>query len=164
MVFSYLLVGNNESATTKKCRRITGDFVCHADSMVQGGAHCPIEHIQGFTWNPWMLPLGKYLHRIAPAAAMVDKLVETTLNTTKSQHLPSNYGTFWSLVICENFNHKMDPLLNSSMRQASFKCKTPRLELKSSQQGTKSKTVINSLIPIRVRAGTKNYRPIGFLL
>ena len=99
MVFSYVLVGNNKSATTKKCRRIAGDFDCHADSKVQGGAHHPIEHIQGFTWNPWMLPSGKYLHRIAPAAAMVDKLVETTLNTTKTQHLPSNYGTFRSLVI-----------------------------------------------------------------
>ena len=164
MVFSYVLVGNNKSATTKKCRQIAGDFDCHADSTVQGGAHRPIEHIQGFTWNPWMLPLSKYLHRIAPAAAMVDKLVETTLNTTKTQHLPSNYGTFRLLVVCENFNHKTDPLLNSSMRQASFKCKTPRLELKSSRQGTKSKTVINSLIPIRVWAGTKNSRPIGFPL
>jgi hypothetical protein len=49
----------------------------------------------------------------------------------------------------------MDPLLSSSMRQASFKFETPRLELKSSWtslaskrcqcQGTKSKTVIKQL-------------------
>ena len=37
------------------------------------------------------------------------------------------------LVVCENFNPKTNPLLSSSMRQASFKCDTPRLELKSSR-------------------------------
>ena len=51
----------------------------------------------------------------------------------KTQLLPSNYSTFRSLVVCENFNPKMDPLLSSLMRQASCKCETPRLELKSSQ-------------------------------
>jgi hypothetical protein len=50
-----------------------------------------------------MLPLGKCLRRIAPAAAMVDKFVETTLNTNKAQLLPSNYGTFRSLVVCKEF-------------------------------------------------------------
>jgi hypothetical protein len=40
----------------------------------------------------------------------------------------------WStVVVCENFNPKTDPLLSSSMRRASFKCKTPWLELKSSR-------------------------------
>jgi hypothetical protein len=95
---------------------------------------------------------GKCLRRIAPAVAMamVDGFVETTLNTNQTQLLPSNNGTFLSLVVCENFNPKTDPLLSSSMRQASFKCETPRLELKSSQsflaikrcQGTKSKIII----------------------
>jgi hypothetical protein len=40
-----------------------------------------------------MLSLGECLHRIAPAAAMVDKFVETTQNTNKTQLLASNYGT-----------------------------------------------------------------------
>ncbi len=96
-----------------------------------------------------MPPSGECLRRIAPAAVMVNELVETTLNTKKTQLLPSNYGTFRSLVVCENFNPKMDPVLSSSMRQALFKCKMPRLELKSLQsflaikrcQGTKSKKV-----------------------
>jgi hypothetical protein len=80
---------------------------------------------------------------------------------------------------------KTDPLLRSSMRQASFKCEAPRLELKSSRsflaikrcQRTKSKKVINwswsSLkswahiimgrnTTLRVRAGTKNSRPVVF--
>jgi hypothetical protein len=41
-----------------------------------------------------MQPSGKCLRRIAPAAIMVGEFVETTLNTNKTQLLPSNYGTF----------------------------------------------------------------------
>jgi hypothetical protein len=41
-----------------------------------------------------MPPSGKCLHRIAPAATMVNKFVETTQNTNKAQLLASNYGTF----------------------------------------------------------------------
>jgi hypothetical protein len=41
-----------------------------------------------------MPPLGECLHRIAPAAVMVDEFVETTLHTNKTQLLPSNYGNF----------------------------------------------------------------------
>jgi hypothetical protein len=41
-----------------------------------------------------MPPLGEYLRRIAPVAAMVDKFVETTQHTNKTQLLASNYGTF----------------------------------------------------------------------
>jgi hypothetical protein len=41
-----------------------------------------------------MPPLGECLRRTAPAAIMGDEFVKTTLNTTKTQLLPSNYGTF----------------------------------------------------------------------
>jgi len=41
-----------------------------------------------------MLPLGECLRRIAPVAIMVNEFIETTLNTNKTQLLPSNYGTF----------------------------------------------------------------------
>jgi hypothetical protein len=68
-----MLVGNNESATTKKCRRIAGTFDCHADAAVRRRAHRPIEHNQGFNLSHWMLPSGKCLRRIAPTAAMVDE-------------------------------------------------------------------------------------------
>jgi hypothetical protein len=50
-----------------------------------------------------MPPSGKCLRRIAPAAAMVNKFVETTQNTNKTQLLASNYGTFRALVDSENF-------------------------------------------------------------
>ncbi len=77
MLFSYgsgqQWIGNNE-----KCRWIAGDFNCHADAAVQPGAHCLMEHVQGFIWSHWMPPLGDCLRRIAPVAAMVDEFVETT--------------------------------------------------------------------------------------
>ena len=97
-----MLVGNNQSANNKKCRRIAGDFDCHADAAVRRGVHLPIEHIQGFTWSHWMPPSGECLRRIAPAATMVGEFVENTLNTNKTQLLPSNYGTFRVQVVCEN--------------------------------------------------------------
>jgi len=93
MLFSYgsgqqLINGN------KKFRPIAGNFDCHVDAEVRHGAHCPMEHVQGFTRNHWMLTSGKCLNRIAPAAAMVDKFAGTTQNTNKTLLLASNYGTF----------------------------------------------------------------------
>ena len=102
MLFSYSY-GQQQIGDNKKCRQITGNFDCHTDAVVQHGVHCPIEHVQGFTWSHWMPPSGECLRRIAPAAVMVDEFVETTLNSNKTQILPSNYGTFRSLVVCENF-------------------------------------------------------------
>jgi len=56
--------------------------------------HCLIEHVQGFTRSHWMPPSGECLRRIAPATTMVNKFIETTINTNKTQLLASNYGTF----------------------------------------------------------------------
>ena len=97
-----MLVGNSIN-DNKKCRRIARDFDCHADVAVQRGAHHPMEHTQGFTWSHWMPPLVECLCRIAPAAAMVNEFEQNTQNTNKAQLLASNYGTFWSLVVYENF-------------------------------------------------------------
>ena len=77
-----MLVGKQQISDNKKCRQIAGDFDCHADAAVRCGAQ---EHIQGFTWSHWMLPSGECLRCIAPAAAMVDRFIETTLNTNKTQ-------------------------------------------------------------------------------
>ena len=62
-----------------------------------------MEHAQGFTLSHWMPPSGGCLHRITPAAAMVDEFIETTQKTNTTQLLASNYGTSWSLVASENF-------------------------------------------------------------
>ena len=70
------------------------------------------------------------LPRRPPWSTNSNKTQKTLTNT---QLLPSNYGIFRALVVCENFNPKTNPLLRSSMRQASCKYETPQLELKSSQ-------------------------------
>ena len=102
MSFSYVR-GQQRIGDNKKCRQIAGDFDYHGDAAVWRGVHHLIEHVQGFTGSHWMLPLGKCLCRIAPAAAKVNEFVETTQNTNKTQLLASNYGIFQALVISENF-------------------------------------------------------------
>ena len=64
MLFSYHY-GQQQIGNNKKCRRIAGDFDCHADAAVQRGAHRSIEHAQGFNQSHWMLPSGECLHCIA---------------------------------------------------------------------------------------------------
>jgi len=80
MLFSYV-GGQQRFSDNKKCRQIACDFDFHH----------------------WMPPLGECLRSIAPAATMVNKFVENTLNTNKTQRLTSNYGTFRALVISEKF-------------------------------------------------------------
>jgi hypothetical protein len=96
MLFSYVSgSGQQRIGDNKKCRQLASDSDCHADAAVRRGVHSPMEHAQGFTRSHWRKPpSGECLHRIAPAAAMVNKFVETTQNTNKTQLLASNYGTF----------------------------------------------------------------------
>jgi hypothetical protein len=74
-----------------------------------------------------MPPSGECLRRIAPAAVMVDEFVETTLNTNKTQILPSNYGTFRSLVVCENFVPQNGPSTQLIDATSCVKIETPQL-------------------------------------
>jgi len=92
--------------------------------------HCPIEYTLGFNRSHWMLPSGECLHCIAAAAAMVDDFGQKHKTTTKTifSHLPYGRPKPNSMRI---LGPEMDPLLTSSMQQAS-KCKRPQLELKSS--------------------------------
>jgi hypothetical protein len=71
-------MGDNKIDHAKQCRIAACDFDHNGDALVQSGAHCPMKHIKGFTRSHWMLPLGKCLHRIALAAAMVAIFVENT--------------------------------------------------------------------------------------
>jgi hypothetical protein len=77
-------LGDNRIDDNKKCRESAGDFDHHADAAVQCGVYRLMERIPGFTRSHWMPPLGKCLHRIAPAAAMVNKYIENTQNTNKT--------------------------------------------------------------------------------
>ena len=67
-----MVVANNKIKDDEKCKRITGNFDCHADAAVRCRVHRRMTHIQGFTRSHWMPPLSKYLCHIALAAAMVD--------------------------------------------------------------------------------------------
>ncbi len=151
MFFSYGC-GQQWIDDNEKCRRIAGDFDCHADAAVQRGAHRPMEHVQGFTGSHWMPPSGKCLCRIAPAAAMVNGFVEAAQNTNKTHFLASNYCTFRALVISVNFIPQNGPS-TQLIDAPSFVCETTRLELESSRwflaikccQRTKSEKVIKQL-------------------
>ena len=102
MLFNYGSL-HHQINDNKKCRQIAGNFDCHADAAVRCKAHRQMEQIQGFIQSNCMLPLGKCLHRIAPAAVTIDEIAETTQNNNKTQLLASNYGSNRSLVVYENF-------------------------------------------------------------
>ncbi len=53
-----------------------------------------MEHIPGFTRSHLMSTSGECLCGIAPAAIMVDKFAEITLNTTPLSGRKSNYSTY----------------------------------------------------------------------
>ena len=91
MLFSYGY-GQQRIGDNIKCRQIAGDFDCHTDAAVRRGVDRPLEHVHGFTRSHWMPPSGECLRCIALAAVMVNKFVETTLNTNKTQLLLINYG------------------------------------------------------------------------
>ena len=52
-----------------KCTSVTGHFDDHADTLKQYGAHCQLQHVQGFTKSCWTPPSGAYLLGIVQVAA-----------------------------------------------------------------------------------------------
>jgi len=69
-----------ESTITKNTRKLQAILV----AMQIRWNYPLMEHIPGFTRSHWMLPSGNCLHRIAPAAAMVDEFVEKTQTLSKN--------------------------------------------------------------------------------
>jgi len=69
-----MVVGDNESAATKNAGKSLANSIamqmrwCDAGGITQ----YPMEYIPGFNRSHWMPPSGECLHRITPAAAMVD--------------------------------------------------------------------------------------------
>ncbi len=73
-----MVVANNEIDEDKNYASKPGIFDHRITVQMQrcdAMAHCPMGHIPGFTRSHCMLPLGECLHRIAPAAAMVNEFV-----------------------------------------------------------------------------------------
>jgi hypothetical protein len=81
-------MGDNRINDDKKIKQKDDDFDRLAAGAIQRSAHHPMECIRGFMQSHLMIPSGKCLCRIAPAAAMVDNF-ECKKNTNKTQLLPS---------------------------------------------------------------------------
>jgi hypothetical protein len=62
-----------------ECTLSTGRFDGHGGAPEQYRQHCPMRHVQGYSGSYWMLALGNYLLRIAPAAARATGK-QTTIN------------------------------------------------------------------------------------
>jgi hypothetical protein len=58
-----------KSTMTNECTLSADHFDGHGSAPEQYRWHCPMRHVQGYSGSHWMLPLGNYLLRIAPAAA-----------------------------------------------------------------------------------------------
>jgi hypothetical protein len=78
-----MVVGNNESTTTKNIGKSLEISIAMQTRQYDGGHMAKMEHVQGFTGSHWMLPSGKCLCRIAPAAAMVNYLLKQHKTLTK---------------------------------------------------------------------------------
>jgi hypothetical protein len=64
---------------TNKCTSSDGRFDGHGGALEQYRQHRLMRHVQGYFGSHWMLPLGDYLLRIAPAAARATGK-QTTIN------------------------------------------------------------------------------------
>jgi hypothetical protein len=76
-----------KSTMVSTCSTTFGHFDGHGGPLVQYEAHCPMQHVQGYSRSHWMLASGNYLLRIAPAAARATGK-QTTINkyTYKAGH------------------------------------------------------------------------------
>jgi hypothetical protein len=76
-----------KSTMASTCPSIVGRFVGHGGLPVQYEAHCPMQHVQGYSRSHWTLSSSNYLLRIAPAAARATG-IQTTINkyTYKAGH------------------------------------------------------------------------------
>jgi hypothetical protein len=63
-------------------------FYGHGSAPVQYKAHCPMQHVQGYSGSHWTPPPGDYLLCIAPAAA------RATANKTTSKTYTYFAGRF----------------------------------------------------------------------
>jgi hypothetical protein len=88
-----------------------------------------MEHTLGFTRSHWMPPSGECYRR--GGSPMVDDFGEKYKSLTKNYFLLANLYGRPNPKAMRILYPKMDSLLSSLMRQASFKCEMPQLELKS---------------------------------
>ncbi len=146
-----MLVGNNESTTTKNVGKLLSISIAMRMWWYDMGhiarwstSRASLEASTGCRYqssacavSPWRPPWSTNSNK-------------THKNTSKTQLLAGNYGTFRALVVCENFIPQNEPSTQLIDATSCVKCEMPRLELKSSRtflaikccQGTKSEKVI----------------------
>ncbi len=72
----------HKATMTNECTSSTGCFDGHSCALEQYRWHRLMRHVQGYSGSHWMLPLGKYLLRIAPEAARATASKTTTEKCT----------------------------------------------------------------------------------
>ena len=76
-----------------ECTSGVGHLDGHADALKRYGAHCPIQHVQGYSGSHWTLPSGNYSLCIAQAAA------RATINKTTMQHAPTLLAVLMAVAV-----------------------------------------------------------------
>ncbi len=134
--------------TTNKYTWNTGDFHCHADVAVQCGAHHPMEHIpaslEATGCSNWVNVC------ITLPQRPLNDFGQKHRTLTKNCFSKLTYGRPKPKVVRISYP-KSDPLLSSLIRQSSFKCEMPRLELKSLRTFLAIKNVISGQ---KIRSGS----------
>jgi hypothetical protein len=65
---------------TNKCTSVAARFEGLANVPEKYRRHCFMQHVQSYSGSHWMLALGNYLLRIAPAAARATDKQTTIIN------------------------------------------------------------------------------------
>jgi hypothetical protein len=78
---------------TNKCTSIVSHFDGRGHAPEQYRRHRPLRHVQGYPQSYWMLPLGNYLLRIAPAVA------RATANKTTTKNGPTLLAILMAAVV-----------------------------------------------------------------
>ena len=100
---------DKKSTMANKCTSFTGRFDGLGNPPLQYRTHHPMEDVLGYIRGHWTLPPGDYSHRIAPAAARVIGFITHTKVVAVKMAIPKQAAK----------RHNMDPVLTSSMPQAS---------------------------------------------
>jgi hypothetical protein len=77
-----------KSTMASKCSSDVGNFNGHGSAPEQYRQHPSMRHVQGYIRSHWMLPLGNYLLRIAPA------VTRATANKTTAKKWTNFAGRF----------------------------------------------------------------------
>jgi hypothetical protein len=74
-----MYIDTNEATMMNECTLSAGRFDGHGGALEQYRRHRLMWYVQGYSGSHWMLALGDYLLRIAPAAARATGK-QTTIN------------------------------------------------------------------------------------